>query len=141
MPLREWIEDKWTIFSAVPRIRSDNKIFIFQNVYNMSNAFNAGIPKTRNIFYFNAFIHANVQKWINTIQYNTIQYNTIQYNTIQYNTIQYNTIQYNTIQYNTIQYNTIQYNTIQYNTIQYSTIQYKYKYYYSGINPVEFRGH
>ena len=40
------------------------------------------------------------------------------------------------IQYNTTQHNTIQYNTIQYNT---NTIQYKYKYYYSGINPVEFR--
>ena len=35
-----------------------------------------------------------------------------------------------------IKYNKIQYNTIQYNT---NTIQYKYKYYYSGINPVEFR--
>ena len=53
----------------------------------------------------------------------------------------YNTIQYNTIQYNTIQYNTIQYNKIQYNTIKYNTIQYKNEYYYSGINPVEFRGH
>ena len=41
---------------------------------------------------------------------------------------------------NTIQYNTIQNNTIQYNTIQYNTIQYKYEYYYSGINPIEFRG-
>ena len=41
----------------------------------------------------------------------------------------------------TIQYNTIQYNTIQYNTIQQNTIKYKYEYYYSGINPVEFRGH
>ena len=49
--------------------------------------------------------------------------------------------QYNKIQYNTIQYNTIQYNTIQYNTIQYNTIQYKHEYYYSGINPVELRGH
>ena len=28
---------------------------------------------------------------------------------------------------------------MQYNTIQYNTIQYEY--YYSGINPVEFRGH
>ena len=61
--------------------------------------------------------------------------------TIQYNTIQYNTIQYNTIQYNTIQYNTIQYSTIQYKTIQNNTIQCKNEYYYSGINPVEFRGH
>ena len=37
--------------------------------------------------------------------------------------------------------NTIQYNTIKYNTIQYNTIKYKHEYYYSGINPVEFRGH
>ena len=71
----------------------------------------------------------------------TIQYNTTNDKTIQYNEIQYNTIPYNTIQYNTIQYNTIQYNTIQYNTIQYITIQYEYEYYYSDINPVEFRGH
>ena len=35
----------------------------------------------------------------------------------------------------------ILYNTIQYNTIQYNTIKYKHEYYYSGINPVEFRGH
>ena len=35
----------------------------------------------------------------------------------------------------------IQYNTIQYNTIQDNTIQYKHDYYYSGINPVEFRSH
>ena len=47
---------------------------------------------------------------------------------------EYNTIQY-TIHY-TIQY-TIHY-TIQYTT-QYITI--KNEYYYSGINPVEFRGH
>ena len=78
---------------------------------------------------------------INTIQYNAMQCNKIQCNTIQYNAIQYNTIQYNTIQYNTIQCNTIKYNTIQYNTIQYNTIQYKHEHYYSGINPVEFRGH
>ena len=26
-------------------------------------------------------------------------------------------------------------------SIQYNTIQYKHEYYYSGVNPVEFRGH
>ena len=31
--------------------------------------------------------------------------------------------------------------TIQYKTKQYNTILYKHEYYYSGINPVEFRGH
>ena len=92
-----------------------------------------------NTIQYNTIQYNTIQ--YNTIQYNTIQYNTVQYNTIQYNTIQYNTIQYNTIQYNTIQYNTIQYNTIQYNTIQYNTIQVKHEYNYSGVNPVEFRGH
>ena len=29
---------------------------------------------------------------------------------------------------------------MKYNTIQYNTIQYKHEYYYSGVNPVEFRG-